>query len=76
MREDKRHRTVLTWHLDKKWAGSLIGSALIEKTISHDYYGRDIFIFIAESKTLDWMAYTIYSDNEPRVAEIAEVDLN
>jgi hypothetical protein len=25
---------------------------------------------------LDWMAYTLYSDNEPRVAEIAEVDLN
>jgi len=22
------------------------------------------------------MAYTLYSDNEPRVAEIAEVDLN
>ena len=26
--------------------------------------------------SLDWMTYTLYSDKEPRVAEIAKVDLN
>ena len=25
---------------------------------------------------MDWMTYTLYSDNEPRVAEVAKVDLN
>jgi len=38
MREDKRHRTDLTWHLDKKWAGSLIGSALSISAM----YGRNL----------------------------------
>ncbi len=33
-------------------------------------------MFKAGIKTLDWMVYTLYSDNEPRVAEIAKVELN
>jgi hypothetical protein len=28
-----------------------------------------------EIKTLDWMTYTLYSDNETRVAEVAGIDL-
>ena len=36
----------------------------------------EIFWSIAEIKTLDWMVYTLYSDNEIRVAEIAEAKLN
>jgi hypothetical protein len=35
----------------------------------------DIYIFISEIKALDWMTYTLYSDNETRVAEIAGIDL-
>jgi hypothetical protein len=26
-------------------------------------------------KTLDWMTYTLYSNNETRVAEVARIDL-
>jgi hypothetical protein len=31
--------------------------------------------FIANINGLDWMVYTLYSDNKIRVAEIAKVDL-
>jgi len=32
--------------------------------------------YIAEIKSVDWMTYTLNSDNEPRVAEVAKVDLS
>jgi hypothetical protein len=32
--------------------------------------------YIAVIKTLNWKAYTLYSDNETRVAKIANANLN
>jgi hypothetical protein len=43
--------------------------------ITIKYLISDIYIFISEIKALDWMTYTLHSDNETRVAEIVGIDL-
>ena len=35
----------------------------------------EIHAIHSKIKTLDWMTYTLYSDNETRVAEVAGIDL-